>query len=674
MSFDSLQPLAAVTAPPYLREVAALLVAAAAVAYVCQRLRVPPVVGFLVAGVALGPGGFGLVRGMELIEAVAEVGVMLLLFTIGIEFSLEKLARIRRTVLLGGSLQVVLTVAAVAGLLVAFGVAARPALFTGCLVALSSTAVVLKLLSSHGETGSPLGETALGVLVFQDLAVIAMVLLVPTLATGAGGGAGSLLALAKAALIVLGALLVARRLMPVVLRAVARTCSLEVFVLTVVALCLGTAWLTSLAGVSLSLGAFLAGLVVSESPFSQHALGEILPLETLFSATFFVSIGLLLDVRSLLAEPWLVLAAVVAVVVIKTGATAAAVLALGKGPRLALGAGLLLAQVGEFSFVLERTGSAAGLTPGGLGEMGSQAFIATAVLLMAFTPALARPARRLAEAGSRERPLEDAGAPAGGAPDGGGEVILAGYGGVARKLARVLTDEGRPFIVLTLSPEGAETAETEGYRVLRGDYAKLNVLERAGLRAARTLVIADDDLDRTRRVVSVAREARPQLEIKPEIELEIVARVAHPAEIGPVRDAGADRVIADETEATEALLALLTGWRPEEGAEPRGAEEAAMRSRYELTSMERRSPRCRHTGQAHAVSPGSAGCEECLALGDTWVHLRVCMSCGHVGCCDSSKNRHARRHWEAAGHPIIKSAEPGEDWAWCFADEVVLAG
>jgi len=494
-------------------------------------------------------------------------------------------------------------------------------------------------------------------------------LLVPTLATGAGGGAGSLLALAKAALIVLGALLVARRLMPVVLRAVARTCSLEVFVLTVVALCLGTAWLTSLAGVSLSLGAFLAGLVVSESPFSQHALGEILPLETLFSATFFVSIGLLLDVRSLVAEPWLVLAAVVAVVVIKTGATAAAVLALEKGPRLALGAGLLLAQVGEFSFVLERTGSAAGLTPGGLGEMGSQAFIATAVLLMAFTPALARPARRLAEAGARERTLEDADAPAGAAPDGG-EVILAGYGGVARKLARALADEGRPFVVLTLSPEGAETAEAEGYRVLRGDYAKLNVLERAGLRQARTLVIADDDLDRTRRVVSVARETRSQLEI----ELEIIARVAHPAEIFPVLDAGADRVIADEIEATAAILALLAGRRPEAGAGALRAAETAIRPRFELTSMERRSPRCRHTGQARAVSPGSAGCEECLALGETWVHLRVCMSCGHVGCCDSSKNRHARRHWEQERHPIVKSAEPGEDWAWCFEDEVVLAG
>jgi CPA2 family monovalent cation:H+ antiporter-2 len=646
--------------------VAILLVAAALVAYLCQRLRVPPVVGFLVVGVVIGPGGFALVRDMELIEAVAEIGVILLLFTIGIEFSLEKLARIRRVVLLGGSLQVGLTVAATAGLLVALGVGLRPALFTGCLVALSSTAVVLKLLSSRGETGSRLGEVSLGVLVFQDLAVVAMVLLVPTLAGAGGGGAASLLALLKAGLIVVAALVLARRVMPRLLRAVARTCSLEVFVLAVVALCLGTAWATSLAGVSLSLGAFLAGLVVSESPFSQQALGEILPLETLFSATFFVSIGLLLDVRALAASPWLVLAAVVAVVLLKTGATAAAVLALGAGPRLALGVGILLAQVGEFSFVLERTGAAQGLTPGGLGEAGSQAFVAAAVLLMAATPALAAPARRLAAAAARESVLQ-ADETAEAAPADGAAVLLAGYGGVARRLARTLAREGRPFVVLTLSPEGAEAAETEGYRVLRGDYAKLNVLVRAGLRGARTLVIADDDRERTLRVVSVAREARP--------DLEILARVAHPAEAQPVLDVGADRVIADEAEATQALLEALTGGarqgmdRP---AETSPTEETALRPKYELTSMERRSPRCRHTGQARAVTPGSPGCEECLALGETWVQLRVCMSCGHVGCCDSSKNRHGRLHWQASGHAIIKSVEPGEDWAWCFVDEAVL--
>lgn len=668
MTALSLQPLAAVAAPPFLQEVAVLLVAAALVAYLCQRLRVPPVVGFLVAGVVIGPGSLGLVRDMALIEAVAEVGVILLLFTIGIEFSLEKLARIRRVVLLGGSLQVVLTVTATAGLLVAFGVAPRPALFTGCLVALSSTAVVLKLLSSHGETGGALGEVSLGVLVFQDLAVVAMVLLVPTLAGEGGGAAGSLLALLRAGAIVLAALVLARKVMPRILRAVARTCSLEVFVLAVVALCLGTAWGTSLAGVSLSLGAFLAGLVVSESPFSQQALGEVLPLETLFSATFFVSIGLLLDVRGLVASPWLALAVVVAVALIKTGATAAAVLALGTGPRLALGAGILLAQVGEFSFVLERTGSARGLTPGGLGEAGSQAFIAAAILLMAATPALAVPARRLAAAGSRETLLQGDETAEAGPAEGVGGVILAGYGGVARRLARTLAREGRPFVVLTLSPEGAEAAEAEGYRVLRGDYAKLNVLARAGLREARTLVIADDDRERTVRVVSVAREARP--------DLEVLARVAHPAEAQSVLDAGADRVIADEAEATEALLEALAGGgaddRSRAGAVTSSAEETAMRPKFELTSMERRSPRCRHTAGARAVEPGSPGCAECLATGDTWVHLRVCMSCGHVGCCDSSKNRHARKHWQGSGHPIIKSAEPGEDWAWCFEDDTVL--
>jgi CPA2 family monovalent cation:H+ antiporter-2 len=298
---------------------------------------------------------------------------------------------------------------------------------------------------------------------------------------------------------------------------------------------------------------------------------------------------------------------------------------------------------------------------------------------MALTPALARPARRLAAAGPRGTVPDGAGEPDGAATAGAVDVILAGYGGVARRVARALAGAGRPFLVLTLSPEGAEAAEAEGYRVRRGDYAKPNVLARAELRRARTLLVADDDLDRTRRVVTVARQASP--------ELEIVARVAHPAEIDTVRDAGADRVIADEAEAAGAVLAAVLGGpeasaaggpacRLREGAGAGTSErEAAMAKllpRYELTSTERRSPRCRHTGQARAVTPGSPGCEECLALGDTWVQLRVCMSCGHVGCCDSSKNRHGRLHWQASGHAIIKSAEPGEDWAWCFVDEAVL--
>ncbi len=285
-------------APSFMAEGVALIAACAAIAYVCQRLRLVPIVGFLLAGVVLGPNALGLVNDLEVIDAVAEVGVILLLFTIGIEFSLEKLARIQRFIFLGGGLQIGLCVTAATLLLLAVGVPLRSGIYTGCLIALSSTAIVLKILADRAETNSSGGLVALGVLIFQDLAVIVMVLLVPLLGGMGGTPAELLWALAKAGLLIALVLLVARRIMPRLLEAVARTCSPELFLLTVVTVCFGTAWATSLAGVSVSLGAFMAGLLVSESRFSEHALGEILPLRILFSAAFFVSVGLLLDLSS----------------------------------------------------------------------------------------------------------------------------------------------------------------------------------------------------------------------------------------------------------------------------------------------------------------------------------------------------------------------------------------
>jgi monovalent cation:H+ antiporter-2, CPA2 family len=280
-------------------EVVALIVAGAVIAYICFRFRLVPIVGFLLAGVLIGPNALGLVKDQALVDATAEIGVILLLFTIGIEFSLEKLAKIQKLIFGGGTLQVGLSILATTILLAFFGVDWRIGIFTGFLVALSSTAIVLKLLGETGETNSEPGQIGLGLLIFQDLAIVLMVMLVPTLGGSGGSSLEIVWALAKAGIIIALVLLVARRMMPKILEMVAKTCSPELFLLTVIAICFGTAYLTSLAGVSLSLGAFLAGLMVSESRFSQHALSETLPLQILFSATFFVSVGMLLDVRFL---------------------------------------------------------------------------------------------------------------------------------------------------------------------------------------------------------------------------------------------------------------------------------------------------------------------------------------------------------------------------------------
>src|SRR5215207_6085399 len=408
--------LAAGAVPPFFTEAAALVAAGALVAYICQRLRLVPIVGFLLAGVLIGPNALGLVRDQELVNAGAEVGVILLLFTIGIEFSLGRLARIKRLIFGGGGMQVGLAVLLTTGLLSAFGVGWRAAVFTGFLVALSSTAIVLKVLADKGETNDAHGQVALGLLIFQDLAIVLMVLLVPTLGGAGGSGLGIAWALAKAGAIIAAVLLFARRVMPKVLEAVARTCSPEIFLLTVIAICFGTAYLTSLAGVSLSLGAFLAGLLVSESRFSEHAFGEILPLQILFSAAFFISVGMLLDVGFLVRNLPLVAAAVALVLAVKFLTTGASVLALGYKMPVAAAAGLALAQVGEFSFVLERSGRDAGLSPGGLGEVGSQTFIAATVVLMVLTPPLMQAGSRLARKIEEKHKLKDS--PDAAAPDG----------------------------------------------------------------------------------------------------------------------------------------------------------------------------------------------------------------------------------------------------------------
>ena len=780
--------LAAGAVPPFLVEVVAIVLAAAVVAYACQRLGLVPIVGFLLAGVLIGPSGLSLVDDPELIDAAAEVGVLLLLFTIGIEFSLDKLARIKTLIFVGGGVQVGLTTAVVAGLCLAFGVGWRPAVFTGFLVALSSTAIVTKLLADRGETNTDVGQGTVGLLIFQDLAVILMVLLVPALGGGDVGAGELVVALGTAAAIIVFVLVVARRLLPPLLEHVARTCSPELFLLTVIAICFGTAYAVGLAGVSISLGAFLAGLVVSQSRFSEHALSEILPLQILFSATFFVSVGLLLDLRFLIENPLLVLGALVVVAAVKLVATGVALRVAGRATPVAAAGALWLAQVGEFSFVLERSGREAGLAPLGMDDVGAPLFIAVTVVSMALTPLAAPWAGRLA--GRLRQRGEAAAQTALPEPDPEhfadleNHVVVAGYGPSARKLVHVLDGSGVPFVVVTLSPDGAREAEAEGRRVLRGDYAKRHILQAVGLDRAKLLVVPDDSPAMAHRTVSVARALSPTTRIV------ACAPTMHDAE--ELVAAGADRAIATELEAVVGLFDDILRHYQVEPAEILRHEETLRRGSYQAFDAdvmatpaveceldadcfstrtvtiregvpaegqsladlqlderlvhvielvhdgeaEREPPGrrvlqagdeiliggtpqsfidagdlfrasdatpslpplpempqpsadwidtsapvhldpderagCTHLDHVHDVTPGTQGCQECLEAGTRWVHLRVCLECGHVGCCDSSPGKHATKHYHATGHPVVRSIEPGETWGWCYEDEVML--
>lgn len=543
--------------PPFFAEVALLLVCSALIAYIGYRLKLVPIVGFLLTGVIIGPHALGLVNNQELVDATAQIGVILLLFTIGIEFSLEKLAKIKQLVFGGGGLQVVLTTLITLLVLSAFGVPWQAGLFTGFLVALSSTAIVLKLLGSKGETNSEPGQGALGILIFQDLAIIVMVLLIPMLAGQAGSPLDIFAALGKAGLIIVVALVGARRVMPYLLERVAKTCSQELFLLALIATCFGMALLASLAGVSLELGAFLAGLIVSESRFSEHAFGEIMPLQILFSATFFVSVGMLLDLGFLVANVPLVLGVVILVLAIKLFTAFFSMKVFGYSLPTSIAVGFYLAQVGEFSFVLERAGRELSLFPAGMAETGSKTFIAATVVLMVFTPTLAGFGRKLAArfqpeiAPEAEAPEASSAMPEISTPsshdDLENHVVIAGYGPAARSFSKLLNAAHIPQIVITLSPVRAQEAEAQGILVLRGDPARQNALRHARVAYAKLLFLPDDDPELAHRVISVARTINPTLRI--------VARARQQAVAVTLEHAGTDLAMTDEHEMVAQLFA-----------------------------------------------------------------------------------------------------------------------
>jgi CPA2 family monovalent cation:H+ antiporter-2 len=354
-----------------------------AVLLLCHRLHVPAIVGYLFTGVVAGPHGLHLITEPCDVELLAEVGVVMLLFTIGIEFSLKSLVRIKRSALIGGPIQVIVTVAAASLISRELGLSWRESIFIGFLMSLSSTAIVLKLFQESAMVDSPHGSIALGILIFQDIIIVPMILLTPLLAGSSGNLVGSLLVLsAKGMGILLVVFISARWVVPTVMYQVARTRSRELFLLSIVALCLGVAWLTYYIGLSLALGAFLAGLILSESEYSGQALGNILPFRDVFTSFFFVSIGMLLDVGFLLQRPGLIAVIALCVLSLKAILAGSTAVLLGFPLRTTILVGLALSQIGEFSFILSRSGIEYGLLPAPTYQL----FLVVSVLTMAATP------------------------------------------------------------------------------------------------------------------------------------------------------------------------------------------------------------------------------------------------------------------------------------------------
>ncbi|MFZ5586305.1 MAG: cation:proton antiporter [Thermodesulfobacteriota bacterium] len=522
-----------------------------AVVFLCQRLKIPTIVGFLLTGVLAGPHGLGLIAHSHEVEVLAEIGVVLLLFTIGLEFSFGELVRLRRPMLLGGSLQVGLTVLLVTVLAMAMGRLWGTSVFAGCVLALSSTAIVLKLLQERTAVDSPQGRASLAILLYQDVIVVVMLLVTPLLAAGGGESDGQgWLVLAKGAAAVLVLVAAAKWAAPWLLHQMAATRNRELFMVTIVVMCLAVAWLTAWAGLSLALGAFLAGLIISESPYSHQAVGNILPLRDLFTSLFFISIGMLLDLGFLAQHPLAVGATLLAVLALKTVVAALAALALRLPLRVALPVGLVLCQVGEFSFILARAGIPHGL----LDPWTYQLILVVSVLTMALTPPLmalgfalaGRPWPRIL---AGRNPVPAASAAPAHAEALSGHVIVVGFGLGGRKVARAACLAGIPYLVLEMNPFTVRTEQAKGEPIVFGDAVNPSVLEHVGVARARALVITIPDPVAARHLVASAKHLNPSLHI--------IARVRYLTELDALKRLGAEDVVSEEYESAVEIFARL---------------------------------------------------------------------------------------------------------------------
>ena len=536
--------------PSVLRELVIVLTATIAIVFVFQKLRLPNIVGFLLAGVIIGPHGFQLIQSVGQVENLAEIGVVLLLFTIGLEFSLETILSVQRRVVWAGLLQVVLTTLVVLAVACLLGASVEVGLFYGFLVSLSSTAIVLRIYHDRGEINSLQGRLASGLLLFQDLCVVPMMLLLPVLA---GSGQDSIFlivwVLAKSLITLVVIVWTARKLLPRLLHQVALLRNREIFVLFVVLVCFGTAWLTSESGLSLALGALVAGLVISESELSHQIVADILPLRDCFSGIFFISVGMLLNLGILSQDFRIALLELLLMIGIKSLVLFAVFWWLYRSVRLGVVLGLGLAQIGEFSFVLAKAGINFKL----LSPADGQIFLAASILSMIATPFLIHWSH--AWAFGFEGLFKDIGfnrSTSGGAnetPSATGHVIVVGYGLNGQNLARVLKEVGIPYRVLEMDPDLVRSAKAGGEPISFGDGTRPELLQQVGIEKARVLVVAISDPAATARLVSQARRLRT--------DLYIIVRTRYVAEIDHLYRLGANQVIPEEFETSVEIFARV---------------------------------------------------------------------------------------------------------------------
>ncbi|MEX0810579.1 MAG: cation:proton antiporter [Chitinophagales bacterium] len=535
---------------PILKEIVIILSLSVLLILIFQRLKLPSILGLLLAGMVAGPYGLSLVKASHEVEMLSEIGVIFLLFVIGIEFSLKGLMAIKKTVLLGGFVQVFGTIAAVFGIASALGLSWNEALFLGFLLSLSSTAIVLKLLQSKGELTTPNGRIAIGILIFQDVIVVPMMLVAPMLTDQSGNVAMELIMMAVKVIVVIAiVVLMARYVVPKTLEMVVKTRSQELFILTIIVLCFATAWLTSVAGLSLALGAFFAGLVISESDYSHQATANILPFREIFISFFFVSIGMLLNIGFFLENiHWIVLLTL-AVILLKSIIVGLAAFVLRYDAKTILISAFTLFQVGEFAFLLSTTGLKYNLITDDL----YQYFLATSILSMAITPFVYNKSSELAAWFLRAPLTSKIGQKLGNSdkikaseefePETlKDHLIIIGYGLNGKNLSRAANSANIPYVIIELNPETTQEMKIKGEPIVYGDARQHAILHHVHAHEARVAVVAISDPEATKAVVGQLRLLSKSIYI--------IVRTRYIKEMEELTRLGANEVIPEEFETS----------------------------------------------------------------------------------------------------------------------------
>jgi len=530
---------------PLLQDMVVIFGLSVIVLFIFHRIKIPSIAGFFLTGIIAGPHGLGLVRAAGEVQLLAEIGIIFLLFIIGIEFSFEKFSQLKRSVLMGGTLQVVLTFLLVFVVAQSFGVTVNEAIFIGFLASLSSTAIVLKVLQDKNEIYSPQGRTSFGILIFQDIIVIPMILFTPLLAGAAGNIGESILIFAlEGAGIILFTIVSAKWIVPRLLYQIARLQNREIFLLSIISIIFAITWITSYTGLSTALGAFLAGLIISNSEYSHQALGNILPFRDIFASFFFISIGMLLNVSFLIQYSLLIILIVLIILILKSLIAGIVTAIMGFSLRIMVLVGLILSQIGEFSFVLSLTGIQYGLLAGDTYQL----FLCVAILTMTITPFIMAVAPRTADfllklplpnrikVGTYpiKAPEEDIGKK--------DHLIIIGFGINGENVARAARAAKIPYAVVEINPEIVRSERAEGESIYYGDATQEAVLHHVDIQDARVVVIAISDPVATRRITELARRLNHGIYI--------IVRTLYVHEMESLYKLGADDVIPEEFETS----------------------------------------------------------------------------------------------------------------------------